>query len=435
MVKNVIDILVFQVLTQPAIFMGLVALIGLLIQKKSGREVVEGFLRTVIGLFAFNAGGGIIFNVISPINEIMKPALSSTGIYSLGEPAFAVAMEHVAQSAVISFLVGWLIHLLLVRLFGKTFKAVFLTLHHMLFDAALVNLFLVFVMKFSGFGLIATAAILCGLYWTVSPTIIYHFSKKFNGDKFTLAHKELVGVTLASLLAPIIGDPEKEDADKLKLPGWLSMFQDVNLTMAVTMPIFFIIIGIIVISVGNPEAMATLQATVGSQNWVVWMVFKGIEMAAGIAVLLFGLRIFIAALLPAFKGISDKVLPGAIPALDCPVFYSLSPMGTLLGFVGASIAGIVSAVFLLLIKAPYFVYPTLVIAFFDGGTIGVFANKLGGWKAALITSFIVGLLFHIGLIWLNPFTGPLATSGFQFSGSDPAIFWPAVFSVFKLFAR
>lgn len=430
-VSNALEFFVFQVLAQAPVFMGLVAIVGLLLQKKTAREVIEGFLRTLIGMYAFSAGAGLIFNIIAPINEMLKPTMSTVGTYALGEPAFAVAMEHVAQTAVLSFMLGWIIHILLVRIFRKTFKAIFLTLHHMLFDAALVNLFLVFVMKFSGLGLIITAAILCSLYWTISPTIMYHFSKKFNGDNFTLAHKEMIGVTIASLIAPYIGDPIKEDADKLNLPGWLSMFQDVNLTMAITMPIFFVIMGIIVVRTANPAALEVLNSTIGGQNWVVWLILAGIQMAAGIAILIFGLRVFVAALLPAFKGISEKLIPGAIPALDCPVFYSLSPMGTVLGFIGSSVAGILSAIFLLLIKAPLFVYPTLVIAFFDGGVIGVFANKLGGWKAALIGSFIGGLLFHLGVLWINPFTGPLATSGFQFSGSDPAIFWSAVFTAFK----
>ena len=434
-INQIINVLVFQVLTQPPVFMGLIALVGYVVQKKTIREVLEGTLRTIIGMYAFFAGAGLIFNMISPVNEIMKPSISAIGTYALGEPAFAIAMTYVAQSAVLSFVVGWFIHLLLVKVFTKTFPAIFLTLHHMLFDAALVNLFLVYVMKMSGASLIITAAILCALYWSISPAIVYKFSKKFNGDKFTLAHKEFVGVTIASLIAPLVGNPKTEDADNLKLPGWLSMFADVNLSLAVTMPIFFIIIGIIAIASGKPEAIAALNNVVGSQNWVVWLLLAGIQLAAGVAVLLFGLRMFVGALLPAFKGIQEKFIPGAIPALDCPVFYPLSPMGTALGFIGSSIAGILSAILLVVIKAPLIVYPTLVIAFFDGGTIGVFGNKLGGWKGALVGSFIGGLLFHLGVILINPFTGPLATSGFQFSGSDPAILWSSVFTVFRAVGR
>ena len=59
------------------------------------------------------------------------------------------------------------------------------------------------------------------------------------------------------------------------------------------------------------------------------------------------------------------------------------------------------------------------------------SGKLGGWKGALVGSFIGGLLFHLGILLINPFTGPLATSGFQFSGSDPAILWSTVFTIIK----
>ena len=46
---------------------------------------------------------------------------------------------------------------------------------------------------------------------------------------------------------------------------------------------------------------------------------------AGVLVLLQGVRMFLGEIIPAFKGISEKLIPGARPALDVPIFYASGP--------------------------------------------------------------------------------------------------------------
>jgi len=47
----------------------------------------------------------------------------------------------------------------------------------------------------------------------------------------------------------------------------------------------------------------------------------------GITVLLVGVRMLIAEIVPAFRGIALKVVPDAVPALDCPVVFDFAPDG------------------------------------------------------------------------------------------------------------
>lgn len=44
---------------------------------------------------------------------------------------------------------------------------------------------------------------------------------------------------------------------------------------------------------------------------------KSIYFGVGMTVMLLGVRMLIGEIVPAFKGIAEKVVPGAIPALDC----------------------------------------------------------------------------------------------------------------------
>ena len=53
---------------------------------------------------------------------------------------------------------------------------------------------------------------------------------------------------------------------------------------------------------------------------------------AGVLVLLQGVRMFLGEIIPAFKGISEKLIPGARPALDVPIFYASGPVATTVRF-------------------------------------------------------------------------------------------------------
>ena len=103
------------------------------------------------------------------------------------------------------------------------------------------------------------------------------------------------------------------------------------------------------------------------------------------------------------------------------VTYCVSPMGMLFGFVGGAIGMILVSVVLLLVKSPLFVFPSLIVAFYESGIEGVFANKFGGWKAALTASFLGGVILSVGILWLQPLTPQLAGTGTQFGNIDTVL--------------
>ena len=56
----VLNFIINEIFGQGAIFLALVAMIGLILQKKSASEVIRGTLMTAIGFFVLNAGTGLI---------------------------------------------------------------------------------------------------------------------------------------------------------------------------------------------------------------------------------------------------------------------------------------------------------------------------------------------------------------------------------------
>jgi len=140
---------------------------------------------------------------------------------------------------------------------------------------------------------------------------------------------------------------------------------------------------------------------------------------------------FIGSIVPAFKGISDKLIPGAVPALDSPAFYPYSPVGAMIGFLSSVVAAISVTILCIVFQSPIIVFPSPIIMFFDGSLIGVFGNKFGGWKGALAAGFITSFIAHLGVIPLYPLMGPIYGSGLMFSNIDFTLIWLPILYALK----
>lgn len=106
---------------------------------------------------------------------------------------------------------------------------------------------------------------------------------------------------------------------------------------------------------------------------------------------------FVSELTNSFQGISEKLLPGSVPAVDCAATYGFGhPNAVTFGFLFGALGQFVAIMGLLVFQSPVLIISGFVPLFFDNATFAVFANRLGGIRAAAIIPFVSGMIQVLG---------------------------------------
>ncbi len=89
---------IVQLLSNAAILVGLIALVGLLAQRKPFEQVVSGTLKTVIGFIILGGGAGIVINAILPLGDLLTAGFGLQGALPVNEVFVALAQERWRRS-------------------------------------------------------------------------------------------------------------------------------------------------------------------------------------------------------------------------------------------------------------------------------------------------------------------------------------------------
>ena len=258
--------------------------------------------------------------------------------------------------------------------------------------------------------IVVIGGIIVGFMSAAMPAIAQPGMRKVTGgDDIALAHYVSIGYALSSWIGGKVGSP-KESTEKLKLPGWLSIFKDYVIGVSITMVIFYYIAALF-------AGKAQVEQLSKGVNWLIYPLLQGLQFAAALYVIITGVRLLLGEIVNAFVGISEKLIPNAKPALDVPVVFPYAPTATVIGFVSAYAAGLLMMLVFAALHMPVII-PVAVPYFFIGATAGVFGNATGGWKGCVIGSFIVGILIAVGPSLVYPVLSSIGLKGTAFPETD-----------------
>ncbi|MED3900148.1 PTS ascorbate transporter subunit IIC [Priestia megaterium] len=402
------DLIMKDILGTPAILVGLFALIGLLLQKKKSADIVSGTLKTIMGFLILGAGANILIASLEAFGKMFNKAFSVEGIIPNNEAIVAVAQQTFGTETAMIMLLGMIVNIIIARI--TKFKYIFLTGHHTMFMACLIAVILS-TGGLTGAPLVLIGALLLGILMVLFPALLQPYVREITGSNdIAVGHFGSLGYLVAGFIGKRVGNREKT-TEEIKVPQSLGFLRDTSVSVSLTMTVLFIVVALF----AGPAFIETKLS--GGQNFIVYSLIQAITFAAGVYVVLAGVRMLLAEIVPAFKGIADKAVPNAIPALDCPTVFPFAPNAVVIGFFSSFIAGLISMFFLPLFGLSIIV-PGLVPHFFTGAAAGVFGNATGGRRGAVVGSFANGILISFLPAILLPVLASLGFKGTTFGDSD-----------------
>lgn len=396
-----------DVLQQPALLIGMVSLVGLVALGRPFHKVMTGTLKPIMGYLMLSAGAGVICENLDPLGKMIEEGFSITGVVPNNEAIVSVAQDILGVETMSILVVGLLMNLLIAR-FTK-FKYVFLTGHHSFFMACLLSAVLG-TAGLSGVELILCGGFFLGAWSAISPAIGQKYTNKVtDGDGIAMGHFGSLAYYISAWVGSKVGKPE-ESTEKIEIPEKWGFLRDTTLSTGITMMVFFMVAAV----AAGPEFVGKLS---GGMSPYLFALMAGLKFAVGVTVVYSGVRMILGDLIPAFEGIATKVIPNAIPAVDCAVFFTYAPTAVVIGFVASFIGGVIGMIILGMVGG-VLIIPGMVPHFFCGATAGIFGNATGGRKGASIGAFVNGLLISFAPALLLPVLGNLGFQNTTFGDFD-----------------
>lgn len=421
-------------LRQPALLLGVITLIGYLALGRGGVQSVVGALKTVIGFILLSIGSGVLVSTARPVFDTIK-GLGGTGVVLL-DSYFSLASandfftnsflnnDYVSLIA-FSLLVGFIVNIIFVGLKRWTnTNSIMVTGHVMLQQAAVVTT-LFYIVLFRQIpllgtgiaygaqaGLVIISGIFLGVYWSTASTGTYLVTNKVtNNAGFSIGHQQMLGIMTVAKLGKYFGD-KNDSAEHKKLPKALKIFEDNIFTQTIIILSLFVVLFIVILAsykgdkpllinwdkFGAINGLEIWNTTFSGANFTLNIIGGALKMVASLIAIMTGVRMFITELQQAFQGISEKVVPGAVVAVDIAAVYGFSINSVTFGFLSGVIGQFLAVAIMAGIsyipgnQFSFVAIPLFITLFFNSGAFGVYANAEGGWKAALLIPGIIGFL-------------------------------------------
>jgi PTS system ascorbate-specific IIC component len=411
--------LVQEILQVPAYLVGIMTAIGLAAMGRRKAQVVGGALKATMGFLILGAGANVVIGALEPLGKLILGATGANGVVPTNEAIVGIAQEEFGGQTAYVMICGFALSLVLARF--TPLKYVFLTGHHVLFMATMLTVVLS-TAELENALLIPLGALLLATIMLVMPAFSHPWMRRVTGsDDVAMGHFGSLGYIAAGATGQATGGKSRSTED-LKLPEGLKFLRDSMVATAVSMVLIYLVFAIAFLAVEGATAAKDVfdSATVGAYFMDAFE--QALLFGVGVAIILYGVRIILGELVPAFQGIAEKVVPGAKPALDCPIVFPYAPNAVLVGFLASFSGGLLSLGLIALVFDTWWglalILPGMVPHFFTGGAAGVFGNATGGRTGAALGGFANGVLITFLPAFLLKVLGALGFAGTTFGDAD-----------------
>jgi PTS system ascorbate-specific IIC component len=420
---QVLNFISQEILNVPAYLIGIVAVIGLIALKRSAGQVISGGLKAAMGYLILGAGATVVTGALSPFGDLVLKSTGAQGVVPTNEVITAQASSQYGATSAYIIVLSFLVMLLFARF--TPLKYVFLTGHHMVFMSTLLA-----VVLSVGLGsdnqllVILVGAALMAVVMVVLPAFAQPFMNRVTGnDKLAIGHFNTLGYIISGAVGTKVGKKSRSTED-INFPKGLNFLRDSMVSTTVLMIVLYLVFSIWgAIVLPAKTAFAIFPSHPANYGAFFMAAFaQALQFGIGVSIILYGVRIILGELVPAFQGIANKVVPGAKPALDVPIVFPFGANASLIGFLSSFAGGLVALVIIAVWLGPVWgialILPGMVPHFFDGGGAGVFGNATGGRIGSVVGGFINGMLITFLPAALMTVMGSFGIANSTFGDAD-----------------
>jgi ascorbate PTS system EIIC component len=404
--------IVLEILKTPALLVGLITALGLALQKSPWTDIVKSTIKASLGFVVLGAGATVLVGTLDSFGKMFQGAFELHGVVPNNEAVVSIALKTLGETTTLIMLFGMVANVLIARI--TPMKFIFLSGHHVLFMAALLSAILHSVHATPAMA-VAVGSVTLGFVMAFFPWVSQWAMRRVIGsDDFAMGHFGTTGYVLSAAIGKVVGGQSKS-TEEMEFPKGLLFFRESMVAIATTMLVLYLIVAAVL---WNKQGAAYLSTEITSgQNAVVFCILQSLTFTAGIYIVLAGVRLIVGEIVPAFKGISDRLVPDAKPALDCAVVFPFAPNAVIIGFLFSFIGGL-TALGICGWKGWTLILPGVIPHFFCGGTAGVFGNATGGRRGCVIGAFAHGILITFLPLMLLPVLGELGFANTTFGDAD-----------------
>lgn len=394
-IQNIFNWIINNLLQQTAVIIGGMVILGKIADRKSFTEILQGFIKAVIGYTIFSLGINSFIGVMGDLGTMISNVLN---VPDMKLSATYLTDYGMYYGPIIGF--GFLLHLLIERfLIPRKYRFVYMGGGHFLLrEAVATSAIAICIYGVTNiWAIIIFGSVMSAIWYSLQPIYVHKFVSALRGDNLCgYGHQSSIAVFITCHLCNLLKlkKNEEDSTENIIFPKGIAFMRDMG--CAIT-----IIVALLLLGFGIACGGSTVQEIAGitTDPWV-WIILQACTFAGGFLTFTFGLRTMMAELIPSFNGISEKIIPGARPALDVPTVF---PFGTNAVFIGSTVS---IAVFLVLMVISSvagwgFLFPAVQCLFMSGAGVAVFGNKFGGKKGAVLGGAVVAVLMAGGLLLLQ----------------------------------
>ncbi|MBV2365637.1 PTS ascorbate transporter subunit IIC [Streptomonospora nanhaiensis] len=433
----VAQFIVNEILSIPAYMVGLITAVGLIALRRSVGQVVGGGIKAVLGFLLIGAGADLVVAALDPLGVMIQGAAGAQGVVPTNEAIVAIAQDRFGAQVAWIMIAGFALSLVLARF--TPLHYVFLTGHHTLFMATLLTMVLA-TTDLPTVVTVALGAVLLAVVMVSLPALAQPWTRRVGGDgKIAIGHFGTLGYVAAGATGQLVGRTSRS-TEEMKLPEGLRFLRDSMVATALSMVLIYLVVALVywarqgtAAALDMFEPAQGLDPTIG--HFLMQSVMQGLQFGIGVAVILYGVRTILGELVPAFQGIAERIVPGAVPALDAPIVFPFAQNAVLIGFISSFVGGLATLAVMALAINPAFglalILPGLVPHFFTGGAAGVYGNATGGRRGAVAGAFVNGVLITLLPALLLGVLGDFGSANTTFGDADFGWFGMAIGYAFR----